>query len=305
MSLQLSNLKQPMRYDYLLAVGPGRSGTSFLYENLKQHPAVEFLGIKEGYYYRSLEHFGRIWKRVSKGVILADISNRAYCDPLLIQNVKAIKDNGYKVLIILSLRDHYDRAISAIRFRKSRGEFSTLLGRKHLEEAVVRDRLMPAHLLSLFQLEVDVLIVCFPVLTQKPEVFLECLSSLCQTSRFDFDRVKKERLNESVQARNLLLSTLGKTVAVTLRHLGSACLVQRLKGSRFVNRVFFVELNREEKIPLLSDSNCDLLKASYLECCSIIKRFSDPIGEQIYFRKVGAPLPESANNCPTQEEHPA
>ncbi len=40
--------------DYLLAVGPGRSGSEFLYENLKSKPGFVFPEIKEGCYCRSV-----------------------------------------------------------------------------------------------------------------------------------------------------------------------------------------------------------------------------------------------------------
>ena len=40
-------------YDYVLAVGPSRSGTTFLYRALNAHPGFYAPEIKEAHYYRS------------------------------------------------------------------------------------------------------------------------------------------------------------------------------------------------------------------------------------------------------------
>lgn len=283
-------MKKSVKYDYLLSVGPGRSGSTFVYRKLKAHPDVQFPGIKEGYLYRSLGRFEQVRKRIDEKLILADISNLAYQDPLLSCGIKMIKNNGYRVLLILFIREHFDRAISMVRFKKSRGEFCALKSMSYLEEKVMDDQLMPGQLLNIFQLDVDVLIVYFPVLTQKTEVFLDHLSNLCGISQFN--NIEKERVNESVCARNVLLSAFGKVVAIVLRKLGCVSFLQTLKDSNLMKRLFFMKL-REDDFSL-SEKNRRLLSALYFDCCSIVNDFSYRIGEQIYFRKAGTPLPASS-----------
>ena len=284
-------MKNSVKYDYLLSVGPGRSGSTFIYQKLKAHPDIEFPGIKEGYLYRSLGRFEQVRKRLDERLILADISNLAYQDPLLGCGIKMIKNNGYRVLLILSIREHFDRAVSMIRFKRSRGEFCALKGMSYLEEKVMNDQLMPEQLLNIFQMDVDVLIVYFPVLTQKTEVFLDHLSNLCGISQFN--NIEKERINESVCARNVVLSAFGKVVAIALRKLGCACFLQTLKDSNLMKRLFFVKLRRDNFS--LSEKNKRLLSALYFDCCSVVDAFSHRVGEQIYFRKTGALLPASAD----------
>lgn len=283
-------MQNSVKYDYLLSVGPGRSGSTFIYQKLKAHPDIEFPGIKEGYLYRSLGRFEQVRKRLDKRLILADISNLAYQDPLLSWGIKMIKNNGYQVLLILSIREHLDRAVSMVRFKRSRGEFCALRGMNYLEEKVMDDQLMPEQLLDIFQMDVDVLIVYFPVLTQKTEMFLEHLSNLCGISQFN--NIEKERVNESVCARNVLLSAFGKVVAIALRKLGCVSFLQTLKDSNSMRRLFFMKL-REDDFSL-SEKNRRLLSALYFDCCSIINDFSHRVGDQIYFRKAGTPLPASS-----------
>ena len=149
-----------LAYDYLLVVGPGRSGSELLYERLKAHPAFAFPEIKEGYYYRS----PRAWRRARRALgagsggprILADIANLAYRDGALAGGVEALRGGGCRILIAVLLRDHVDRAMSMARFRRSRGELAALLGAARLEAAVVRDRLTPDRLLGVYRLDADV-----------------------------------------------------------------------------------------------------------------------------------------------------
>lgn len=292
-------MRKSAKYDYLLSVGPGRSGSTFVYQKLKAHPEIEFSGIKEGYLYRSLKGFEKARKRLNEGLILADISNRAYRDPLLGRGIKIIRNNGYKILLVLLIREHFDRAVSMIRFKRSRGEFCALWGANYLEKKVVNDQLMPKQLLDIFQMDVDILIVYFPMLTQKTEVFLECLSNLCGISRFN--DIEKGRVNESVCARHVLLSASGKIVALALRKAGCISLLQALKGSNFVKKLFFIKLPKDDFS--LSKKNRELLNDLYSECCSVVHSFSDRIGEKIYFRKAGSSLPESASWRFVKERH--
>ena len=274
------------KYDYLLVVGPGRSGSTFLYENLKRHPAFDCREIKDGYNYRTPRRFEKIRQKMGEEMILTDLSNLAYCDPLLVRGVRALRNNGYRILIVALLREHCARAVSMIRFRKSRGEFSALFGARHLEEAVVRDRLTPAHLSDIFQLDVDVLTVHFTALTQNPTAFLNSLSNICGASVFD--RLALQKVNESVRARNLLFSACGKLIARTLRGARCRRLLQRLKNSDFVNQLFFTARREEQDGPRLSAENTALLQASFRACCAVIDDASEQIGAGIYFRKASS-----------------
>ena len=71
-------------YDYLLFVGPGRSGTDYLCNVLRESHHVAFPEIKEGYYYQSPGRYMRMRRKTPAGVILGDGANLAYLDTKLV-----------------------------------------------------------------------------------------------------------------------------------------------------------------------------------------------------------------------------
>lgn len=274
-----------MVYDYLLVVGPGRSGSDFLYENLKNHPELAFPEIKEGYYYRSPRNFDKALRGL-QGKTLVDIANLAYKDPSLTKGLEQLAAKGCRTLIVVLLRDHYDRALSMMRFRKSRGEISALFGRRRLEDAVIQDRLKPSDLLGIYRCGVDVLTVSFPTLTQDTGAVLDTLSTICGVSHFNY--AARGVVNESVRTRHILLSAFGKSVAVALRGLGFTRILQKLKDNQSIRNLFFVPLAQDARGMSISQANMNILQGAYLKCRSMIRCVSDEIGEGIYFRRAGA-----------------
>ena len=280
-----------LRYEYLLVVGPGRSGSEFLYENLKSHPHLAFPEIKEGYYYRSPSRFKKVRSQLKGGheKIIVDIANLGFHDSSLPKGMQTLQDDGYRILLVLLLRDHQDRAVSVMRFRKSRGEFSALFGMRRLEQAAVGARLTPQNLTTIYGLDVDVLTIYFPTLVQHTVLVLDILSSLCGIAKFN--TVQQQTVNESVQARNLVFSACGKFMAVALRGLGCRPLLQRFKDNDFLRKLFFRPLSGNEETLHLSEESRQILKTAYCECCSIIENAAEQIEKGIYLRKAGSSGP--------------
>lgn len=273
-----------MRYDYLLVVGPGRSGSEFLYDNLRSHPDMAFPEIRGGRYYQSLRRFNRTFNRLNRDrkKIFVDITVLGYHDSVLDKGIEVLKVNGYRILLMVILRDHCDRALSMMRFRRSRGEKSALLGTKRLEQAVVQDRLTRKNLVNIYGLDVDVLTVNFPTLTTDTTTVLDTLASICGISKFEL--TERRVVNESVRARNIVLSTFGKSIAIAMRRIGFKRLLQRLKDSQFIRKIFFVPLTEDEDKSALSEKSKEILEASFMDCCSIVENSSEKIHEGIYFR---------------------
>ena len=273
-----------MKYDYVLVVGPGRSGSEFLYENLRRHPRMGFPEIKEGYYYRSLRAYRRARGRLGKGVMLADIANLAYNDARMPDGVRALQGAGERVLLVVLLREHRGRAASMMRFRRSRGERTALLGARRLEAAVVGDRLTADDLARIYAIDADALTLRFDALTGDPAGALTALYSQCGIEMGDGEPVASV-VNESERARFVPLAALGKAGALLLRRLGCRRLLQRVKDSAGVRRLFFAPGASDAR---LSAAAAATLAAAYAECVVAVESGGERVGEGVYLRRARA-----------------
>lgn len=278
-------------YDYLLVVGPGRSGSEFLFRNLLAHPAMVSPDIKEGYYYRSLSAFRRARRAAGgPGTVLLDVANLGYRDPALVPGLGRVREEGARILVVALLRHHGVRAESMMRFRRSRGEVSALLGRRALEEAVLRDRLTPERLRELYELPADLMVIAFPALVDRTREVLAALVGRCGLE--PSDRRPSGRINEAVDARAVWLSAVGKGIALALRYLGFRKTLQRLKDHPRVGTLFFVPV-REEGAARLSESGRETLEQSYRECVEIVETRSVVVAEGVFLRAAPS-LPSAA-----------
>ena len=289
-STSASGRQSERAYDYLLVVGPGRSGSEFLYRLLRDHPSFVFPEIKERYYYRSPRAFRRVRKRLDglgRGRVLCDVANLAYADAKLSRGVEALWEEGFRILLVVLLRDHRDRAISMMRFRRSRAEPSALLGARRLEAAVVRDRLTSERLADVFRTNADVLTLSFSALTEDTGAVMDVLPSLCGVQKFD--RIPRRAVNRAVGPRSLWLSAFGHWCGFALRHLGCRRLLQRIKENKVVNKAFFVPLADDVQRPRLSEESLKRLDASAVACRWMVEDSSRQVGEGIYLRKTEHP----------------
>lgn len=225
--------------DYLLVVGPGRSGSTFLYQLVNRHAAFSAPWIKEGRCYRSPRRFEKAIREARKDAssILLDVSNIAWRDPALPGAVKALAGRGCRMLLVVLLRDHQDCAASMMSYRRSRGVPSALFGRRLLERAVTRESLTPEDLSRIFGLGTDVLVVGFEALVGNTAEVLGHLARLCGTPGFENPDI--DPASPTVQARSVPLAAAGKFAAVVLRTAGCHRLLQRLKDNPRVTRLFF------------------------------------------------------------------
>ena len=267
--------------DCLLVVGPGRSGSTFLYRLVNQHPAFCAPQIKEGRYYRSPWRFERARRKVfrKKASILLDVANLAWRDPALPGGVKALAKRGHRVLLVVLLRDHRGRAASVMAFRRSRGLPSALLGRRALEHAAVRDSLTPEHLSRIFALGADVLVIGFRALVDNTQGVLGHLARLCGTP--DFAPCSIASPNPAVQARNVPLSAVGKLMATALRKAGFLRLLQRLKDNPRVMRLFFRPAGPGDR-PRFSNKTENQLASLSAACRHAVEKAGERLDDDLW-----------------------
>ena len=275
-------------YDYVLAVGPGRSGSTYLYRLLNAHPAFEAPAIKEGHYYRSPGRFERARRR-QRGAraILLDVANTAWADPRL-GRVSELVRNGHRILLIVLLRPHRERAASVMAFRRSRVLPAAFAGPRGLERAALEESLTAPALERMLELGADVLTIAFPALVGRPSEVLDTIAALCATT--GFEPPCADPVNVSVRARHPLLTGAGKLAAMALRGAGAHRVLQALKDRPGVMRVFFAPAAGATPEPL-GAAAAAALDAHYEGCLATLAARGERLGDGLWFTPGGVRPP--------------
>ena len=220
-------------YHYLLFVGPGRSGTTYLYRALRECYDVTFPESKEGYYYRNAERYTRMRWRIPATHVLGDGANGAYMDDQLAERVSAL---GARTLIVVTLRDHVDRARSMLKFDLSRGR-SLWNEKGKLESCVLERRLTPLQLERIYSAKADVVVIDFDDILHQPEIVLNHLADLLEIPRCD--QLPDIDKNQSEVARSVHIAGLATMTSNVLRAVGLRGLLQALKDNQSVHDLVF------------------------------------------------------------------
>lgn len=132
-------LKARARIDFL-GIGAQRSGTTWLFEMMRRHPAIHFPTEKEIHFWdqwrdRGLDWWLRIFANPRPGKIQGEITPAyAALDPATIAEIAALAP---KIRLFMLLRNPIDRAWSAVRFRAKRAGMQM----RECSEAFFRDML--------------------------------------------------------------------------------------------------------------------------------------------------------------------
>jgi hypothetical protein len=112
-----------MKVDFI-NIGPGRCGTSWLYQLFESHPDISLPVVKETEFFNHNWHRGSDWYESlflsagRKGCIRGEISNMYYCDRSALLKIKAYNPN---IKIIFNYRNPYDLLVSFMTFGIRRG----------------------------------------------------------------------------------------------------------------------------------------------------------------------------------------
>ncbi len=275
-------------YDYVLAVGPSRSGSTFLYRALNAHPAFCAPEIKEAHYYRSPRRLARALGELrGSGAMLLDVADTAWPDPQLAK-VAELARGGVRTLVVVLLRRHRDQVRSTMAYRKSRvlpALAGWMSGPAGLERAAVRDSLTPAALERIFALGADVLTVEFEVLADRPRPVLDALARLCRAE--PFGRIATAPVNPAQRARFAPLAAAAKLAAVALRAAGARRTLQALKDRPRIVALVFRPAAEAER-PALSEAAGARLDRREQACRAAVGAASEPLAEGLWLARSGS-----------------
>ena len=191
-----------------------------------------------------------------------------------------LQRRGSRVLVVVLLRQHRERAVSAMAHRQSRMPFVASAG--WLERVALRDSLTAAALGRIYALGVDVLAVRFDTLAGDPPAVLDALARLCRTRGFAAPDTRP--VNQAVQASLPLLGAAAKSAAVLLRGAGARRRLQTLKDEDRVQRLFVRPAPPGRRF-CLSAAAGTLLDRRFDACPAAVAAASRPLGEGLWFAR--------------------
>jgi hypothetical protein len=233
-------------------IGPGRSGTTWLYDALNKTGQVQKSRIKEPAYFDTHFAKGEAWydhlyvdlPDGQTPMARTDFSNLYYLDRIALQRLSAYNPNAWVVFID---RPHLDLFRSMLYFELRKGK--TLDQIRHLAPQKYQDSDCQQHIAGLREMFGDRLVVLdFQWIVDKN------LSLIYERIHLPgLKRVDSQQYNARMVPRALWMARLVKKVALLLRRHEWFGLLQTLKQSGWVRRAFFIEGEALAKVPSIEE----------------------------------------------------
>lgn len=243
-----------------IGIGPGRTGTSMLYEALRAHPQVAMArGTKETNYFAHEYYRGQAWYAAffeggegKKAV--GEISNVYFYDTDVPARMHRLVPDAR---LFSCLRNPFERLRSVFLYRKRSGEIEpevTLEKALQQYPDLITDSCYATKLAAYFRYfdRDQVLILFYEDLDRQPESFIASLFAFIGVDHGFKPDVLNERVNASAQPRTRWLGTLAATTAQTLRRYGLLFLLDRAKRSRMVRNMVLKSVDAPEHSVLQS-----------------------------------------------------
>lgn len=260
-----------MKPDFIV-IGPGRTGTTFLYQALLEHPEVcTPLHTKEINFFNHEYHQGLAWyqtffEHCLPGKVCGEISNTYIYDEQVPERIRgALPD----VKLVSILRNPFQRILSAYQFRLSVGEIT---GDISFQEAIkscpdlVTDNFYGSQLARYFGLfpGENILVSYYDDLERSPKLFLERIYRFIGVDDSFLPQILDQRINASKRLRFPVLGPLLRVYADSLRKLQWFSFLEKSKESSLVRRLLFSESQGKISAEDIDPDTMDFLKSVFL-----------------------------------------
>lgn len=257
-----------MRRRYLIGIGPGKSGSTWLYSFFNSSSEICCSNVKEtGYFSRQsdvveAEYLNKYFRNRGSKSIFCEVSNTYIYDPAVTDRFKCLEA---KVDLVAVLRDPVERAISHVHQLIRNGErFDSFESALHKRPDILARGLYVNYLNNYLDLpsNVSLHIFCFDELATTEEIFKARLLNTLGLDPSAFQRVKTSRFPRSAP-RSRLLAILVKKAALTLRQLGFTSLIQRVKNSS-IPALLYAPTTQDQELAPKPDTLIFMRKFFYL-----------------------------------------
>ena len=255
------------RFPQFIHIGPGRSGTTYIYEVLKAHPEIYMAkGTKETNFFslhheRGLNWYGGFYPEESQSYVRGEISNRYFYTPGCAENIK--KDLG-EIKLITVLRNPYDRVISVYNSMRQRGEinYAWTLNEALIEEPeIIRQNLVGDHIeefLKVFDPQ-SFYMDTYDRLKSDPADFIKSLYRFLNVDESFKPKILHKQVNQSQDIRFPFTRNIIRVGADGLRKIGMLQTLSLFKESSAINKLLFKDLKD------FKEENYDVVLSNYSE----------------------------------------
>jgi hypothetical protein len=248
-----------------ICIGPGKSGTTYIYNVLKNHPEVGLSSSKETlffekYYNKGIEWYHNFFDFSQNRKILGEISNTYIFDNKVPQ---LIYDYNPKIKLITTLRNPIDRTFShylyMIKVGEEKGSFKEVLNRR--PDLIKRGSYseLIAEYDKYFQRE-NIKVMLFEDLQEKPFEYTNSLFDFLDINNELKKEIIEKKVLEAAKPRSYYLSKVVSTLSRIARDLGLARLVTKLKFNKTVTSLIYHEFKKGDKPELSPEERHKLMK---------------------------------------------
>jgi hypothetical protein len=268
--------------NWVFFIGPGKTGSSWLYKNLFHHPDIKLpKNIKETNFflddnfikqdlYSSFFDYGKDKK------YNLDISNTYIYKEDVANRIFNFEPSSK---IVIGYRDPFSRIESAFHFKKRNGEIPQI---ETLESSLIDDKFdliktnyytkLTQPYINNFGLE-NIFILEFSRLQNDPKKLLIDLFKFLSVKVHFNEKFLDKKINPASSFRIKQLSYLSKPISSTLRKLKFYKVLNYIKTSNFVQKLLFKELKESREKLSISQKEFILKKPGFQDDLKQFKKY--------------------------------
>jgi hypothetical protein len=241
--------------NFCFFVGPGKTGSTWLYNNLRHHPDIKLpKNIKETNYYFDNNnpdfYYNKFFNYGENKKINLDISNTyIYRDKI----AEVIKINHPDAKIIIGYRDSFERLKSMYLFKIRNGQIPSKFS---IKEALKDDKFNLIKHSKYFKLsepyisrfeKKNIFIFNFHLIKNNPKQLLEEINEFLNISNYLSEKDLYRVVNPASKFRLPFFSRYSSFISDLLRKLNLYLVLDFIKTNRFIQSIVFkrVDTNRE------------------------------------------------------------
>jgi len=273
--------KENYKMRNFICIGPGRSGTTWLYEILRAHKDVclakniKELSYFDFHYEKGCKWYNNFFKHCKKNTVTGEISNRYIFDKEVHKRIRA---HNPHCKIIICMRDPYERIQSVYSFKLREGELSCTFNKAlDVMPELINDNKyysMIKRYYRIFNPE-QIFLLDFDDIKNNPIKLSKKVFDFLGVSSEEIPLISTKKINQAIVPKIRFIGKLSKSVAKILRYLKFYRLLTALKRSEGFKAIFFKKYDYNKECILTQTTVEKIAKVINPEIEKLSERIDD------------------------------